>query len=258
MNIKKKNNKKHSKSITNNSSLKNLLQLNKNIEVDDLCKILFEKYKDKYKCTSIKKKEWYEFNNSWQKIDNGETVIRTLITSYLLKEIVKFGETLRKEDYETEDEYKLYLKKIKFISLNLRDSKFRDEIQERCKETFYNDKNSPSQNEFKLNFFEKYPIKKNIYSNKVLNSKEVDILNDRLFKKYSQELIDKAIKNYGNFYKLSSDSVDIEKVYRSKAGIEGWADCNISLDSENREIKNNEINENSDNEYYIVNKNEID
>lgn len=117
--------------------VKNGLKCNHSVIAD----LIIEKYKFRFKCASVKHKEWYEFkNHRWVPNDGGYT-IRNIISNEIVKEYDKlqasmFQEvpTLENEAREKKSADALYLNKI----INkLGDSGFKDGVLKACADKLY-------------------------------------------------------------------------------------------------------------------------
>ena len=109
---------------------------------NDIAKALYEQYRDKYVCSSIMYKEWWEFeNNVWKRMDDGIG-----LRSKISDEIVHHYETMGQEMFKklatcAEHEKALYNEKLtraqKLIN-NLKSAPFKNNVMKEAMEVFYN------------------------------------------------------------------------------------------------------------------------
>ena len=107
----------------------------------DIAKVVYELYKDQYKCTSIGHDVWYEFQrHRWVEIDHGYT-LSIKIAEELTKEFALLSSIyLRQMTCKTGGESDLLLQKsnkIGKIMINLKKSGINKNIMEACKKYFY-------------------------------------------------------------------------------------------------------------------------
>lgn len=109
---------------------------------NDIAKALFQQYGDKYVCSSILYKEWWEFqDNVWRKMDDGHG-LRTKISDEIVSHYEKMGqEMFRKLSSCQEHEKALYNEKLtraqKLIN-NLKSAPFKNNVMKEAMEVFYN------------------------------------------------------------------------------------------------------------------------
>ena len=109
---------------------------------NDIAKALYEQYRDKYVCSSIMYKEWWEFkNNVWKRMDDGIG-----LRSKISDEIVHHYETMGQEMFKklatcAEHEKSIYNEKLtraqKLIN-NLKSAPFKNNVMKEAMEVFYN------------------------------------------------------------------------------------------------------------------------
>lgn len=118
----------------------------------DIALLLYEDYKEVFKCTSIKDNRWYHFyGHTWHRTEVG-TTLRNIISTTLLerfkqarhKEITrKRAEEDRCRELQTECNTKAIDAQIKAIDkviLNLKTNGFKTSVMRECCEIFYDDK----------------------------------------------------------------------------------------------------------------------
>ena len=111
---------------------------------DDIAKVVFELYKYNYKCSSIGKNAWYEFQgHRWVSIDCGYTLANRL-SDELTKEFAKLAsqyleEGFKKEGFEREKYIDKGNKIMKVIN-QLKNQSFKNQILSSCTHRFYDKK----------------------------------------------------------------------------------------------------------------------
>lgn len=113
----------------------------------DIAKVLYEVYKHRFVCVSIKSNDWYEYkNHRWHKVDSGTTLRRAI--SEQLRDLYnqKSGGSMggiidsgveTKENLE--DLNKRRSMRVLSIATRLSDSNGKDRIMKEAKELFYDD-----------------------------------------------------------------------------------------------------------------------
>ena len=114
----------------------------------DVAVVLFQLFKDKYVCASIKNNLWYEFhNNRWYSVENGAplrfAISKELYTEYFVRLKSKVDST---GYLQTDDDGRLTrrariinyeLHRLSEIALQLRTTKWKDNIMREARELFY-------------------------------------------------------------------------------------------------------------------------
>lgn len=111
----------------------------------DIAKVLKEKYKDRFACSSIKKSIWYEFeNNRWNEIDAGYRLMNIIsddLTSDLAHIIsICYGKIHLNIDgmkSVDKDEEMSRADRFKKIIINLKSSSFKSRVMDECCRRFY-------------------------------------------------------------------------------------------------------------------------
>lgn len=113
----------------------------------DVAKVVYELYKDQYKCTSIKNNVWYEFQrHRWIEVEGGYT-LSTKISEELTKEFAilnstylqQMGHSKKNMSRKGQDSDALLKRaeNVLKIMLNLKKSGFKKRVLEECKIQFY-------------------------------------------------------------------------------------------------------------------------
>jgi P4 family phage/plasmid primase-like protien len=110
----------------------------------DIAKVLYEVYKHKHVCVSIRGNDWYQFiENRWCKVDSG-TTLRRAISEHLRNLYNEKGENFMESmvlNGETKENVEDIIKKrsIRILSINSRlsDCNGKDKIMKEAKELFY-------------------------------------------------------------------------------------------------------------------------
>ena len=114
----------------------------------DLAIVLYQLFKDKFVCASIKNNTWYEYsNNRWYEVDNGSSLRYSISKELFTEYFIRHKQRVESEHYlETDDDNKL-TKKAKFlnyevqrlceITVQLKTTKQKDNIMREAKELFY-------------------------------------------------------------------------------------------------------------------------
>tara|TARA_Y100000389_G_scaffold201263_2_gene243520 strand:- start:289 stop:2997 length:2709 start_codon:yes stop_codon:yes gene_type:complete len=109
----------------------------------DIANVLFQLYKDQYKCDSIKRSGWYEFiNHRWKEIDSGTSLRYKISNELCPKYLAKVSELMNKICLtEEQDEAHLKLqkqcKKYSDIAVMLKKTSHKKNIMRECCELFY-------------------------------------------------------------------------------------------------------------------------
>ncbi|ARF09495.1 D5-like helicase-primase [Indivirus ILV1] len=110
----------------------------------DVAKVVFELYKDQYKCTSIGNNIWYEFQESrWIEVEGGYT-LSTKISEELTKEFAMLNSLYLKQmstnkGQDTDGQLKRANNVMKIMN-NLKKSGFKDRVIRECRNMFYDPK----------------------------------------------------------------------------------------------------------------------
>ena len=114
----------------------------------DLAIVLYQLFKDKFVCASIKNNTWYEFmNNRWYEVDNGSSLRYSISRELYTEYFVRHKQRVESEHYlETDDDNKLTKKarvinyevqRLCEITVQLKTTKQKDNIMREAKELFY-------------------------------------------------------------------------------------------------------------------------
>jgi len=112
---------------------------------DDIARVVFQIYKHHYKCSSIKKKIWYEFQgNRWVDVEEGYTLSNKLsdeISMEYGKMIIDYTRTMMVEN-KPEDYEKIQKKISSIVKLlsNLKNEGFKSAVMSACTKRFYDAK----------------------------------------------------------------------------------------------------------------------
>jgi P4 family phage/plasmid primase-like protien len=127
------------------TSLINLIRDSTNGTTTDISKVVYEMYKHRFKCGSIKMKTWYEFDGRWKELDGGVS-LRKCISGEVVNEYLTLESdyTLKAVKCEENDPHKLHYthnsKKLLDVSIKIRDTNFKDKLMKECGEIFWEDK----------------------------------------------------------------------------------------------------------------------
>jgi P4 family phage/plasmid primase-like protien len=109
----------------------------------DIGMVLYQVFKDSFRCVSIKTKQWYQYiNHRWTECDSGHA-LRQKMSSWLAKEYLKkTSETvdaLVALDPKSDDATRLMKLSSKYseIALRLKNTVFKDHVMRECCELFY-------------------------------------------------------------------------------------------------------------------------
>jgi hypothetical protein len=112
----------------------------------DIANLFYHQYKDTYKFTNYKHKQWHYYNHStceWELL-NDEIEIRKNITSHLThlyeKKLKEYEIIIESEKLENTDEYEIafyYWENTMGIIEKLKSSKFKNGVIKECRELFY-------------------------------------------------------------------------------------------------------------------------
>lgn len=126
------------------SGTRNLLKKAESGTEFDIASVIYEMYKNQFKCTSISDGTWYEFQeHRWVEIDKGYT-LDLKISNELTKEFIYLSqEHLTNWEMEKQGLYKdEYMKKatkiLKLANDKLKNSASKDRIMKECAKRFYN------------------------------------------------------------------------------------------------------------------------
>lgn len=122
-----------------NDQLHNLFLKSINGTKIDVANVVYECYKDKFVCASIKNKIWYEFkNHKWEFIEDAYTLDQTLAIDFVKKYQLFIDDIKLKSHNNYNDEY---TNKLIFLTNNviskLQTKKDRLELINLCTNTFY-------------------------------------------------------------------------------------------------------------------------
>ena len=98
----------------------------------DMANLIYKLYKDKFRCTSIKKNEWYFYDDEEQKwkLSDGAIELRMKLSNEILKIFEHRAFKILREGKEDDDDYyKTYNK--------LKNSTYKNTIIKECKDLFY-------------------------------------------------------------------------------------------------------------------------
>ncbi|AYV76933.1 MAG: D5-like helicase-primase [Barrevirus sp.] len=107
----------------------------------DVAKVVFELYKDQYKCTAISNNIWYEFQeHRWVEVEGGYT-LSTKISEELTKEFAMLNSLYLKQmsknkGQDTDGQLKRANNVMRIMN-NLKKSGFKDRVIKECKNMFY-------------------------------------------------------------------------------------------------------------------------
>ena len=115
----------------------------------DVAQVLYQLYKEKYVCASIKNNVWYEYrDHRWHEIDSGSTlrmaISKSLYKEYFSRVLDLMQRQTQLHDDEDEDEDSPELRyvsgeyKANRNPANTETNKLREQHHERAKEIFYN------------------------------------------------------------------------------------------------------------------------
>ena len=95
----------------------------------DMANLIYKLYKDKFRCTAIKKNEWYFYDDEEKKwkLSDGVIELRMKLSNEILKIFEHRVKTQKEED--DRDYYKTYNK--------LKNSTYKNTIIKECKDLFY-------------------------------------------------------------------------------------------------------------------------
>jgi P4 family phage/plasmid primase-like protien len=112
----------------------------------DIANVLYQLYKDQYRCASVKSNTWYEFkNHRWKLIDSGTTlrqkISQELCPMYMM-EVSKMTDIFHQNDENDEMSQTLMkrCKKYSEIGLMLKKTNHKQHIMRECCELFYEEK----------------------------------------------------------------------------------------------------------------------
>jgi P4 family phage/plasmid primase-like protien len=110
----------------------------------DLANVLFNMYKGKYICVSIKLNIWYEYKqHRWHEIDSGNSLRSKISTAMHKKYFWKIWELTQKWQQLEGDEYEKMEKYVRFVATTadrLKRTIDKDKIMKEAKELFYDDR----------------------------------------------------------------------------------------------------------------------
>ena len=110
---------------------------------NDVAHVIFHMYRYDYVCTSIKLRNWYEFNNHrWHSCDGGYS-LRMKISNEVWREFLAASRdwTQKAMDTGAQQDQTLcqeHAKRMAEISLKLKSTTFKDNLMKECSELFYN------------------------------------------------------------------------------------------------------------------------
>ena len=112
----------------------------------DVAQVMYCKFKDDYKCVSIKQRLWYEYDkHRWVECDSGHA-LRHQISSWLALEYLKKTTAIVSKylqnngDSEDEDRLRKRASKYSEIALLLKKTNYKDHVMRECCELFYDPK----------------------------------------------------------------------------------------------------------------------
>ena len=124
--------------------LSSYIQLSLTMTTYDVGMVLYQMYKHKFVCADIKNNIWYEFKeHRWHEYLNC-AAIKNKISTEMLKEYFKLGESYYNIAYNTTEDEKRddaqnKIKQISDLTFKLRDSTFKNKIIEEAKGLFMNE-----------------------------------------------------------------------------------------------------------------------
>jgi len=110
----------------------------------DLANVLYNMYKGRYICVSIKLNIWYEYKqHRWHEIDSGNSLRAKISTAMHKKYFWKIWELTQKLQVLEGDEYEKLEKYVRFVATTadrLKRTTDKDKIMKEAKELFYDDR----------------------------------------------------------------------------------------------------------------------
>jgi len=110
----------------------------------DLANVLYNMYKGKYICVSIKMNIWYQYKqHRWHEIDSGNSLRAQISTAVHKKYFWKIWELTQKLQLLEGDEYEKMEKYVRFVATTadrLKRTADKDKIMKEAKELFYDDR----------------------------------------------------------------------------------------------------------------------
>jgi P4 family phage/plasmid primase-like protien len=109
---------------------------------NDIAKILFAEYGDRFVCASITSKAWFQFNNhKWEQIEEG-IFLRQKISGEVVKKFAKLGQQCFADLTACEDKAKtaMHNEKVNRVQKmigNLKSAPYKSNIMKECMEVFY-------------------------------------------------------------------------------------------------------------------------
>ncbi|MBA42382.1 MAG: hypothetical protein CMF62_00045 [Magnetococcales bacterium] len=110
----------------------------------DIANVLYQLYKDEYRCASLRKNMWYQFkSHRWREIDSGTTlrfnISKTLSRIYIKKsgEFMALAELSSESDQEKQESYRKRAAKYTEIGSNLKRTTFKQNIMKEAAEIFF-------------------------------------------------------------------------------------------------------------------------
>lgn len=108
---------------------------------DDIANVIYQLYKYRFRCTSVKKNIWYEFkNHRWQLIDDGYSLSELIskeVADLFLKKISHHGNQMAITDDIAKEIHKKKLDSYFATYKNLKDSRFKVHVIKSCAAKFY-------------------------------------------------------------------------------------------------------------------------
>lgn len=122
----------------------NVLQRSLNCSTYFIAKALYVKYYDKFVCSSLKDKKWYEFRgHRWVKADEGYTLFSKISEEFADQYSEMAAEYNTKATQVTgyeKEELQKKAQKIQSVITKLLDNRFKKSIMEECRVLFYDEK----------------------------------------------------------------------------------------------------------------------
>ena len=106
----------------------------------DVSKVLYNKYKNLYVCASIKKSNWYVFeNHKWKQMEEGYMLLNKMSTD-LSNELSNLANEFARQNLELDEPDKEITKKqnnCKILLVSLKDHSFKTKVLKECAIMFY-------------------------------------------------------------------------------------------------------------------------
>ena len=110
----------------------------------DIANLVYQLYKDKYRCANVKSNLWYEFDNHrWKQIDSGTTLRKKFseeVCPMYMRKISEFTTILTEQEDLPDEQAKALSKKTSqlcAVGLMLRKTTHKQHIMRECQDLFY-------------------------------------------------------------------------------------------------------------------------